>query len=538
MSLDAPTAETLPTGPQSSRKPSWPPVVNPVWRRELLQASRLTRTPYVLMTTTIVLTVITCTVGGVASASLEPSELGSVLYHVFFSLCFAVIAWVGPGVGTSVITSEHTNHTWEALRLASLSARQLARGKFLAAATYLVTYLVMLAPIGAVPFVAGGVTAAEVILAFVALAVFAILAVGFGVAVGSSLQRAAPAMLVSILTSVSVSLACFFGLGVGGSLLASQAWPSVVGGAPVWLPPAWCRAPADWTYLTTLVFGPLTLAVSLGSFFYQVTVTNLSDAGDNRLEGLKRWTLWCFVPLTAVMMIPRVWVTTKHQYWLCYAGAMAGAGLLAGVLLLVMTADPFEPSRRLQRRLAQSDAGILARVLAPNLPRTCTGLLLLCCTTLAILFAGGSAEELALARALGTTSAPARILGLGCVALTITGCLVFQSGLVIALRSRSQATLRPRITSLVTGIILTTGPWLALGIAGLVNGKLVPHLWLAMPSPLYSLVLFERLLNGNGEYLVELVLWCTSVGSYIGVGTLLWVLGVRRVKRQRGGAAA
>ena len=48
---------------------------NPIWLREMVQASRLTRTPLILMTVTILLTVITCSVGGVASSSVGTSRL-------------------------------------------------------------------------------------------------------------------------------------------------------------------------------------------------------------------------------------------------------------------------------------------------------------------------------------------------------------------------------------------------------------------------------------------------------------------------------
>src|SRR5690606_17933320 len=96
---------------------------NPVWQREMLQASRMTRTPLILMTLSILLTVITCAVGGIASSSVEPAQLGSILYHVFFSLCFVVVCWVGPGTGTLLVTTEHTNRTWDVLLLTGMAPR-------------------------------------------------------------------------------------------------------------------------------------------------------------------------------------------------------------------------------------------------------------------------------------------------------------------------------------------------------------------------------------------------------------------------------
>jgi len=49
---------------------------NPVWMRELKQAARLQRTPIILAVVTGMMTLLICSVGGVASTTTEPAKVG------------------------------------------------------------------------------------------------------------------------------------------------------------------------------------------------------------------------------------------------------------------------------------------------------------------------------------------------------------------------------------------------------------------------------------------------------------------------------
>jgi hypothetical protein len=184
---------------------------NPVWMREMRQAARLSRTPVILATLTAMVTLLICSVGGIASTSAEPARVGSALFHTFFSLAFAVVTWVGPAVAASTIASERSGRTWEALELTGLGAARIARGKFLAALTYISLYIVMLAPVGALPFLFGGVTASEIVLAFILLGVFACESTAFGLAMSSKFASPALCILVTLFVAVSCSIAVYVG---------------------------------------------------------------------------------------------------------------------------------------------------------------------------------------------------------------------------------------------------------------------------------------------------------------------------------------
>ena len=75
-------------------------------------------------------------VGGVLSVTAEPAKVGVGVFHTFFSLAFAIVTWVGPAVAANTIASEKSGRTWEALLLTGLRPARIARGKFLAALTY------------------------------------------------------------------------------------------------------------------------------------------------------------------------------------------------------------------------------------------------------------------------------------------------------------------------------------------------------------------------------------------------------------------
>ncbi|PMU64969.1 ABC transporter permease, partial [Pseudomonas sp. FW215-L2] len=79
---------------------------------------------------------------------------------------YLVVTLVGPAVAANSIASEREGKTWEAVLLTGLTPKNIARGKFMAAYTTIAIYIVVLAPVGALSFLFGGVTATDVVTAF------------------------------------------------------------------------------------------------------------------------------------------------------------------------------------------------------------------------------------------------------------------------------------------------------------------------------------------------------------------------------------
>ncbi|HEY4105590.1 MAG TPA: ABC transporter permease, partial [Polyangiaceae bacterium] len=315
---------------------------NPVWMRELRQAARLQRTPVILAVVTGMMTLLICSVGGVASTSAEPAKVGVGIFHTFFSLAFAVVTWVGPAVAANTIAGERSGRTWEALQLTALDPRTIARGKFLAAFTYISLYIVMLVPVGALPFLFGGVTATEVLLAFLLLFVFAALSVAFGLSISAKFSSPAAAIIVTLLFALPVSMTVYGAAGVGLSFAAHEQWPGVPGGPPVWLPTALVRADFGLGYLAFLLFLPAVLSAIPAWLFYEVTVANMGSPSDDRSTRLRVWFLVSMPLFSAALGL--VTFAARSAEWAYADGALIWAFGCFGAFLFA--GEPLAPSSR------------------------------------------------------------------------------------------------------------------------------------------------------------------------------------------------
>ena len=528
---------------------------NPVWLREMRQSARLARTPVILATVTGLTALLMCAVGGIASTTAAPAEVGVALYHTFFSLAFAMVAWLGPGVAAMTIASERSGRTWEPLILTGVGARTVTRGKFLAAITYIALYLVMLAPVGALPFLFGGITAGEVVLAFILLLLVAALAVGFGLSVSSALSSPGVAVVVTLPLAVALSLSTYSMLGVGLSFLVHEKWPGVLEGAPVWLPTAYLRADFGAEYLVYLVLIPLGTLALLAWFFYEATVANLLDANDDRSSGLKRWlaiAVPAFTAMTlATMALPDgdplveagigilvVFVLTLLALFL-FAGERVphwsrlrrwfGPGIRTALVraLLTLRADPSSAGPSRLRRWFGPPRGMLG---------TAALVLWLALLGFASIAATGCALILRSAAPPPYDDAGMLIVLAG-YAAAFHCCVVFLGGLTTWLRARSAAATAPRLLLLLVLFIAVVGPWLAMAIAGVFTTDLSEALLMAAapkktsrPSPAFVFAMMDALdevprhtavLTAGG---VCMLIWTLA-------GVVLLALGGRRVHR-------
>ncbi len=511
---------------------------NPVWLREMKQSARLTRTPMILAAITSLMALSICTVGGIGASSWEPAEVGAVLFQVFFSLAFAVVSWVGPGVGALTVASEKSGRTWEALLLTSLSTRRIARGKFAAAYTYVAMYVVMLAPLGGVSFLFGGVSAVEVVLAYLLLFAFVAVAIGFGLSVSSALSSPVLAMLLTVPLAVMVSTAVFFGLGVGLSYGANELWPSVVEGTPVWLPAALTRADFDWLYVACLLYTPGALLFTTTWFFYEVTAANMGQASDDRISGLRRWFLLTAPLLLGVFLLPRFLMTGRNDAFGAILVAMLGVFLHGLFGLLLFAGDSLAPSARVRARFDRLQAGKLRRLLGPGIDKSGLMIVVFACALLGLLLGGGILQELDTQRALGTprnSELEALFVSAGYALAFLTCC----AGFLVYTRAHSRNGTAPRVLMLLLWFATFAGPWIMMAIGGAMADRTEDALWLAAPSPTFVFVVLDRLLSHSPKadtgLLTSALAICACVYSLLGM--LLWAAGNRRLRRSRAPSA-
>ncbi len=496
---------------------------NPLWIRELKQSARLVRTPVILCVFAVLTTLLIASVGGLVSLDQSPATTGYVLFQVFFSIAYFIVTFIGPGVAANAIASEREGRTWEAVTLTGLRPAIIARGKFLAAYTSIAMYVVMLAPVGALPFLFGGVTATETIVAFAFLFLIAGLAVAFGLAISSKMNSLRAALVVSLICAVIVSLNVYGFLGVGLSYGAHSLWSGVPDGPPVWLPTAYARAPFDMTYLGLLVALPIATAALPAWLLYEVTVANLTSITDDRSTGLKRWYAVCTPVLGFGAAMFVFGINPSDRLGACIgAMSMYFTFLMMGVYLFA--GDSIGPSRRVELHWDRASAGRLRRFLGPGIVKT--SLLQLLVGNMALVFP----------LAAGLIAVPASTTGkphdemLVLFALYIAGFFVFSVGFTAFLRSRTSTTLATRLLLLAVHFLVAIGPWVVAAIAGVMaSGSDRSALVVASPSPFYAFLALDALERGRESILIVGSIFMSVVWGLFG----LLFLGLAKTRTSR-----
>ncbi|WP_437632258.1 ABC transporter permease [Sorangium sp. So ce854] len=486
---------------------------NPIWIRELKQAARLARTPVILLALAVLMTLLIASIGGMASRDIAPAKTGVILFQVFFSVAYFVVALVGPAVAANSIASEREGRTWEAVLLTGIPPGEIARGKFLAAYTAISMYVVMLAPVGALPFLFGGITAMEVVIAFAFLFLIALLSVAFGLAISSTMASLRAAILVTLLLAFPLSMCLFMAGGAGLSLAAHRAWPEVPEGPPIWLPVAYQRAPFGLDYALFLIVLPIAAIAVPAWFLYEVTVANLTSESDDRSSGLKTWFAVCTPVIAAAAAVPAISVEPTDRLPAMMAGMCAMFAYLTFCVFL-FAGEPIGPSRRVEAHWARSRAGRLRRFLGPGVARSAHLLLAAGVPAVVALWAIG--HRLVLGVTIASPEVQTRQLEY--FAVYALGFYVFLVGLGAFLRARTASPMIARVLLLALLFAVAVGPWIVAAIAGLVAELDTSDraLLVAAPSPFYAFAMISKATHGDPGPVV--IVGYAAAAGWVAVG--------------------
>ena len=494
---------------------------NAIWMREMRQSARLARTPWILFGLSLALALLMCSIGGLASAGqTTPAAIGGALFQVFFSLAYLVVVIVGPAVAANAIASEREGRTWEAVLLTGLGPKDVARGKFLAAYTTIALYIVMLAPAGALPFLFGGVTATEVVVAFGFLFLFAGLAVAFGLAVSSMMSSLRGALVVTLMLAIVVGPMLYFLFGFGASFGVHKLWSEVPEAFPVWLPLAYSRGKLGLEYVLLLLALPLLMLTTPAWFLYEVTVSNLSGQADDRSTRLKRWFLFCAVLIAIACAVPSAVADSDDaRVGLSVLGLSAYALFLAFSAFL-FAGEPPGPSRRVSVHWERQGAGSWTRFLGPGLPKTAmlvTALGFLC------LWLVASGDMALIAAFDGTPKRTKHLEEVFFFALYAASFFVFLAGLAAWLRSRGQTPWVARMITAALLFLIAAGPWVVAAIGGVVAHHGDDWLVIGAPSPffaVYAMTWLESSHGGSDMPVVEVGALCSLLWGMSGLALL------------------
>jgi ABC-type transport system involved in multi-copper enzyme maturation permease subunit len=495
---------------------------NAIWMREMRASARLSRTPWVLFALTLTLALLMCSIGGLAAASqTTPAAIGEALFQVFFSIAYLVVVIVGPAVAANGVASEREGRTWEAVLLTGLTPQDVARGKFMAAYTTIALYIVVLAPVGALSFLFGGVTATEVVVAFVFLFLVAGLAVAFGLAVSSLMSSLRGAIVVTLMLAIVVGPLLYFAFGFGASFGIHKLWNEVPEAFPIWLPLAYSRGKPGLEYLLLLVAVPLLLLATPAWLLYEATIANLSGEADDRSTGLKRWFFFS-APLVAIACAVPSAVADDDEARMGLAVVGLGAfALFLTFCAFLFAAEPPGPSRRVRIHWERQGAGVMTRFFGPGLPKTQL-------LVAAVGFAGVwliALGDITLLQYLGSGMKKSKYLEeIFFFGLYAAGFFLFVVGLTSWLRSRGQSPWVARLVAAAVLFLVSAGPWVVAAIGGVLAQRHGDD-WLVIgaPSPFYALYMMAWLDSASSRSdmpVVEIGAACSLLWGMFGIALL------------------
>ncbi len=497
---------------------------DPLWLRELQQTVRAPRTPLLLAMVVTLLALLLSGVGALARSNEDSAEVGRALHHTFFSLAFFVVSWTGAAVAASSIASERAGRTWEALALTRLGPQRIARGKFLAAFSYVVLYIVALSPISVMSFLFGGVTLTEVAGSLLLLGVFGALSVGLGLTLGTRSKSPAGAVVITLLLTVSLSLFFFLLVGVGGAYVAADRWSSIAKGAPCWLPTAWSSVPLTAHSLVVLYWAPLVATLAGLWFFREATIANLRDANEDRLKGHRYW-LVTVLPLSALTAVSALALSGATQKPTPLAVATLAFFALLTLGCLSIQGEPLWNSRRIAEQWKREQRKPWLR---PGIVPSSAQLGVVGALGLVVLGLGGYVLLPRTVTVEPLFDHPAR---LAAEALALLLSLPLYLGLAAYLRARSRSRLAAGITFFAYLFGLLLMPPFLMGMAWMVDAPPAMRSLPFMASPMapffYAVDSLDSALSPQLQ-LTELLL-VTSIFGLLGFGLqLLTLLSVRR----------
>lgn len=491
---------------------------NPIWIRELKQSARLARTPVILMVVTVLMTLLMAAIGAGFATSTSPADIGIGLYHTFFSLAFFVVTWVGPAVAANSIASERDGRTWEAVILTGLRPQVIARGKFLAAYTAIGLYIVMLAPVGALPFLFGGVTATETVVAFAFLFLVALLSVAFGLAISSKMSSNRVAIVLTLLLSVPLSMLVYGIVGVGMSFAAHQAWPAILEGPPVWLPTAYERAPFGVPYVVFLIVLPTAAVVLPAWFLYEATIANLASPSDDQSSGVRRWFIGATAIVTVAVVLP-FFAIDSGDFHVAAGLATSALGTHLLFCVFVLAGEPLGPSRRVAERWHRERASRTRRFLGPGIIQASLLQLALGAIGFAIVVVAMVAASKLAKVAAGTFEDELAVTVI--VAGYAIAFYVFSVGFAAWARVRSATSTSGRVLLLavLSGAVIL--PWILAVMAGAMSGSSSEAWLLAAPSPFYTIRMAGEVSSPGDTSVIVAGAICAAAWALVGAGLFL-----------------
>lgn len=479
---------------------------NPLLVRELRQSLRLARLPWTITAAVALIGLGMLSVGSLEATKSRSAQLGVALFQAFVTILILYVALVGPATAAGSIAQEREGRTLEPLMLTSLSAKDIARGKFLAGYATVGVQVLAIFPLAAIPLLFGGVTAVELIICFAYVAAVAALAVAFGLAVASRTQTLRGALAVSILLPAGVAP---FALGIVTALgtFARKRWSFLTIDGPVWWSTAYTSVPFGLDYVVWLIVWPVVLLLLPYWLFRAVTAANMAGPNDDHSTAIKRWFVGAALLLSAATFITPFRVDLGSAPMAALVAQILVAVLLF-VMIVILCGEPLAPSRLVRARWERTSAGPFTRFLGPGLMRGAALHVILSLVMLVAFYAGGvfASSPIGLREKLGiaTTGLPrAGVPTAHAIVVAYTLMFgLFLLGLGALLRTRRSSgdnVAVARAWTIVAAIVAACVPWIVSTISGTIVQDARSAILFAAPSPLFAVYAFSQEIEGGTD---------------------------------------
>ncbi len=495
---------------------------NPVLRRETRMITRRGHFEWVIFVIIVGMALVIASVGGGAAA--QPASVGKVLFQTFFGVAQALVWLAGPSVAASSIASEREGRTYEALVLTGLGPVQIARGKFFAAITRVGSYVIALAPVGALPFLFGGVSALSVATAFLMLFGITALAALLGLAISAHLPTTRSALIVSAIAGACLAA---FQHWILGEALGTRVCAEMHFTRPgiVWWPSLLVEGALSFGQMAMLVLVPAALAGLAGWFLFEVCASNLTDPTSDRASGLKRWYAATALAIVTTAIVLVAQTNAPETATRASVVGLAVLFLFAAFGAFVFLGDALVAPRRVRKLWEQQGAGRLRRFFGPGLKSTVS--MQIATTALGVVGLGGARF---IAGTANDEIPSILILEIITSAMPTTMFILFAVGLAAWLRSRWSPAIA-RVVLTVVMVFVLAAPYAITAILAdprATTDSSIPLL--AAISPLYFIDV-ARHAAADQLPSSEAVALLLSAGAYTALGLLALVAGVLRSDR-------
>ncbi|HEX2730464.1 MAG TPA: hypothetical protein VHM70_02630 [Polyangiaceae bacterium] len=501
--------------------------VHSLWRLELLQVARGRYLSSIMAVAVIVTTLALTAASGLLNSSVDPADLGSVLFQVLYSNAVFFAICGGAVWGALAISRDRESAALDIILLAPLGARSIAWSKYRAAYCRLGLWLALFLPLGAVPFVCGGTTLAEAALAWLGVAICAAPSVALGMFLGASVIHPKHALPLALGWAVLLASGFLAVAGLGGAQVAHQLWPEVTSALPIWLPVVLTRAALDWPSAVSILVIPLLGSLLLTWLYLELTIRGIDPARGRPERGLQRWAYACAVCCIGLALLASYWIAARDQQWMAFAGGIGVSLALAWFLLLSFVDSPSRAGQR-GRLTGPSTRGLLGWVLGFGY------------SVASVLFVLGGVQAWQNRIRLGDSVYPS-LLAIAVVALAGAAFLLFQTGFLALLWRWGVNPRRAKKLLCAAALVAWVLPW-GVVVSGL-GSRVFALFAVVAASPAYAPVaafqLAEIAAQGGlefGDWTLLLPLCGDALHAL--AGALFWWLAVRkpRASNKEGGA--